>query len=98
VPYNAPNKDDGRPRTDALLNPFKDAFTLTGPAAARIPRTYVLCTAKGDASLWGAFNRAAARAKQGGVWRYRELPTGHTALWTMPSETAELLLEAASAD
>ena len=28
-------------------------------------------------------------------WVYRELPTGHDAMVIMPSETAELLMEAA---
>ena len=93
VPASIMAQDDGRPRTDALLNALTQPFSLTNPAAARLPRTYVLCTAKGDAPLWSQFARAAERARRGDGWRYRELPTGHAAVWTMPRETADLLLE-----
>jgi pimeloyl-ACP methyl ester carboxylesterase len=95
VPYSGSDKDDGRPRTDLLLNALKQPFSLTSPAAARLPRTYILCTEKGDSPIWSHVTRAAARAKRGDGWRYRELPTGHTAVWTMPRETAGLLLEVA---
>jgi pimeloyl-ACP methyl ester carboxylesterase len=80
---------DGRPRTDLLLPPCRQPLALTNPAAARLPRTYIQCTA--DVFL-AHFPEAAARARQAG-WRVRELPAGHTALWTMPKETADMLLE-----
>jgi hypothetical protein len=38
--------------------------------------------------------RAAARARDAG-WRYRELPTDHMAMVTMPRELTDLLLELA---
>jgi pimeloyl-ACP methyl ester carboxylesterase len=81
--------EPGRPRTDLLLPTFRQPLTLTNPAAAGLARTYILCTVDPFLSHFAA---AAARARQAG-WRVRELPTGHTALWTMPKETAELLLE-----
>ena len=92
VPHAGTTPPDGRPRTDLLLNACKQPLSLTNPAAAGVSRTSIWCTGNPDIPLFAHFPEAAARAKQNG-WRYRELPTGHTALWTMPRETAALLIE-----
>ena len=57
-----------------------------------LPRTYILCTgSEGETP----FMALAKRIRNDPSWRYRELPTGHDAMVTMPAETAELLIEAA---
>jgi pimeloyl-ACP methyl ester carboxylesterase len=54
-----------------------------------IPRTYLSCTA-GQKPHYAA-TAQRVRAEKG--WRYRELPTGHDAMVTMPQQLADLLLE-----
>lgn len=95
VPFMDPNVNDGRPRTALLVAPCKQPLSLTNADAARLPRTFILCTRKGEGPIDAAIRAAAARAQEQG-WRYRELPIGHTAVWTMPREVAELLVEAAA--
>ncbi len=57
-----------------------------------LPRTYILCAgSEGPAP----FKVLAKRIRNDPTWRYRELPTGHDAMVTMPEETAALLIEAA---
>ncbi|HEY3190963.1 MAG TPA: alpha/beta hydrolase family protein [Solirubrobacteraceae bacterium] len=58
---------------------------LSSRAAAGLPRTFVECTA----TRW--FGQYAARARSEPGWAYRELPTGHDAMITMPRELADLL-------
>lgn len=89
VPHDPP---DAARRTDVLLNVLRQPLRIENPEAARLPRTYIYCTAKADYPLFRHFGEAAARARAEG-WRYRELPTGHAALWTMPRELTDLLLE-----
>ena len=87
---------------DALNRVAHPIKTLLQPLARRdqraaeIPRTFICCTEK-DMTSPGlrAVTLSARRAREAG-WRYRELPTGHTCVWTMPTETAQLLLEVAS--
>ena len=65
---------------------------ITNPAAAAVPRAYILCTAKPDAPVFAHIRTAAPRARTQG-WHYRELPTGHLPMLTAPRELADLLLE-----
>jgi pimeloyl-ACP methyl ester carboxylesterase len=57
------------------------------PVALALPRTFIECTATG----W--FRSFAERARSEAGWTYRELPTGHDAMVTMPQELADRLLE-----
>ena len=63
-----------------------------GLAVAR--RSYIDCTAPASA----AFVETKARLKRDPSWRYRTLPTGHEAMFTLPRETADLLLRIAAED
>jgi pimeloyl-ACP methyl ester carboxylesterase len=92
VPFPWP-VNDNRPRTDLLLNPVKEPVAVRNAAARVLPRTYIYCADKPDDPLFAQF---AQRARGDAAWRYRELPTGHEAVWTMPREVADLLIEAAS--
>jgi hypothetical protein len=65
-------------------------LTVANPVAARLPRTFIYCTGSAFADI----GRSAAHARDAG-WRYRELPTDHMAMVTMPRELADLLLEVA---
>ncbi len=55
-----------------------------------LPRTYILCAGSSGET---PFKALAKRFRASPEWRYRELATGHDAMVTMPSETAELLME-----
>lgn len=66
---------------------------LVRPAGADLPRTYIYCAGKATPD---SFDAAAARLRDDPTWRYRELPTGHEAMITMPHELADLLLEIAT--
>jgi hypothetical protein len=58
---------------------------------AGIPRTFVWCNGPPHPS----FDGSAERARTEAGWRFRELPTWHTPMRTMPRELTDLLLEAA---
>lgn len=75
------------------LKTFTQPSRLANPAAHALPKTLVLCTAASPAA-WRAEAIAHARTAPG--WQYRELPTGHDAMITMPRELADLLLEVAA--
>lgn len=64
--------------------------------AARLPSTFILCTAPILPQSAVAEHAARIRADRSGRWRYRELATGHEAMVTAPRQTADLLLEAAT--
>jgi pimeloyl-ACP methyl ester carboxylesterase len=84
---------DNRPRTDGLLNPAKQPLAVTNAQARALPRTYIYCSEKPDIPDFAHFASAAQRAREDRAWRYRVLPTGHEAVWTMPQELTDLLLE-----
>jgi pimeloyl-ACP methyl ester carboxylesterase len=91
------NEGDLR-RMRALLigHPIATAFQplrLLRPAGAGRPRTYIYCA---DKPTGDSFTAIAARVREDPAWRYRELPTGHEAMITMPRETTALLLEIAA--
>jgi pimeloyl-ACP methyl ester carboxylesterase len=71
---------------------------IKNPAAVRIPRAYIHCTARSTPSpvsfAFPFIDRAAVEAKKQGWW-YRTLPTGHGPNFTMPRELTDLLLELA---
>ena len=71
---------------------FTQPIRLANPAALHGPKTLIACTATSQADWRDA---AIIRARTEPDWRYRELPTGHDAMVTMPRELADLLLEAA---
>jgi pimeloyl-ACP methyl ester carboxylesterase len=56
--------------------------------------TFILCTGRATPHL--VLIRTAERVRDEPGWRYRELPTGHDAMITMPRATADLLLEVAA--
>ena len=68
---------------------FVQPVWLTNPAAAAIPRTYILCTEGKEGQPVPAYVERA-RAHPG--WRYRELAAGHGAHVTAPHELADMLL------
>jgi pimeloyl-ACP methyl ester carboxylesterase len=63
---------------------------LQNGGAKGLPCTYILCA---ESSGRIAFMATADIIKDDPDWQYRELPTGHDAMVTMPDETAELLME-----
>lgn len=74
--------------------PFKtmtQPLQITNPAAAALPHTFIHCTDKGPVQTFDVMTVSAARARAAG-WHYRELPTTHMAMWTMPRELTDLLL------
>ena len=82
-----------RPKlTPQPLKSFQQPVPPAQQLDPRIARTYISCTVDQSQSL--AAVAARIRAEWG--WRYRELPTGHDAMVTMPEELAGLLLEAVS--
>jgi pimeloyl-ACP methyl ester carboxylesterase len=72
---------------------FTQPIRLAHPSALAGPKTLIACT---DTPPERWRDAAVARARTEPGWRYRELPTGHDAMVTMPRETADLLLEVAA--
>ncbi len=72
---------------------FAQPLRLSTPAARTVPKTLIACVA-GPPTSWRDAAIKRAHAEPG--WRYRELPTGHDAMVTMPRETADLFLEVAA--
>jgi len=92
IPFAIPVSDN-RPRTDALLNTWTQPLAVTNAHARAIARTYIYCVDKPDIPFFAHYKAVAQRVREDKQWRYRELPTGHAAVWTMPRELADLLLE-----
>jgi len=72
------------------LKTLQQPVRYANPAAAALPRTYILCTAT------SYFTRFAESARQEGRfagWRYRELDAVHDAMVTAPLALADLLTE-----
>jgi hypothetical protein len=59
--------------------------------AAALPRTYIRCPLGLPSAVFDQHADVAQQAGSG--WHYRELPTAHLAMVTMPKELASLLLE-----
>ena len=77
---------------DHPLKTFREPITLAG-AAPSVLRTYISCTVEQKPHYVATARRVQAQPG----WRYRELPTGHDAMITLPRPLADLLLEAAAA-
>jgi len=75
------------------LKSLKDPLLIANPAAARLPRTYVLFT-QSTFPLAPIFAQIAQTVQAEG-WRYRELAVDHIAPETDPQSLAALLLELA---
>jgi pimeloyl-ACP methyl ester carboxylesterase len=92
IPHDPP---DAPRRTPHPLKTGQQPVSLTNPAAAALPRTFIYCTQDKDAMgpVGLPITQAAERARSDGRWRYRELQTGHSPWETAPRELASLLLE-----
>ena len=81
------------------LKTVTQPINVTNPSTRTIPRTFIYCTEKSKttplAVCWPHIAQAATLAKRQG-WRYRELPTGHGCMRTMPRAVSQLLFEIAS--
>lgn len=75
------------------LKSLQQPLTIANPAAAQLPRTYVLFTAS-SFPFAPVFAQIAQNVQAEG-WRYRELAVDHIAPETDPQALAELLLELA---
>jgi pimeloyl-ACP methyl ester carboxylesterase len=73
------------------LKTFEDPVKLPSGSARRMPRTYIACT--DNPVTVTVFRPFAERARTEANWRYRELPTGHDVMITMPRELSKLLSE-----
>jgi pimeloyl-ACP methyl ester carboxylesterase len=97
IPFDPPDGPDTHRRTPHPLATLDTPVAINHPDARSIPRTYVYCT---DKAAMGALNdglqRAAERAQRDPHWRYRELPTGHTPMQSMPEAVVDLLAEVVS--
>jgi pimeloyl-ACP methyl ester carboxylesterase len=91
ITYNDYYKYDWRD-TPQPLKTMTQPLQITNPAAAALPHTFIHCTDKGPVQTFDAMAVSATRAREAS-WRYRELPTTHMAMWTMPRELTDLLLE-----
>ena len=64
---------------------------VQNPAAAALPRAFVLCT---EGKTWddGPVSRFVARVRADPAWRYREVAAEHIGPLTTPAPVAEVLL------
>jgi pimeloyl-ACP methyl ester carboxylesterase len=94
LPHNPPDADR---RTDQSLKPIYNHLSVNNPAASELPRTFIFCTqgAQDIGPLHAPIAQAAEKARIDHRWRYCELNTGHTPMWTQPQELANLLLQLA---
>lgn len=75
------------------LATFEQPVRLTG-VSARLPRTYIRCTAFANEG----FDTAAAKVKAAPGWTYREINTGHDAMITAPGALRAVLLDAVESE
>ncbi|HZO76349.1 MAG TPA: alpha/beta hydrolase [Ktedonobacteraceae bacterium] len=83
------------PRSPAKIvahpfKPFTLPLTVTNPAAARLPHTFIYCTKTHSEEL----DIVAARVQTEG-WRYYEIEADHMAMITAPKAVARVLMEIA---
>lgn len=76
---------------DFSLNCFAEPLKLETKAAAKLPRTFIACTAEGYPAR-AVFQQFADRAQREG-WDYHELPTGHDCHVEKPDEFVQLLTQ-----
>ncbi len=91
ITYNDYYKYDWRD-TPQPFKTMTQPLQINNPAAAALPHTYIHCTDKWPVQAFDPMTVSAARAQAAG-WQYRELPTTHMAMWTMPHKLTDLLLE-----
>jgi pimeloyl-ACP methyl ester carboxylesterase len=72
------------------LATYTQPIRLRNPAAAAIPRTFILCTEGKEAE--DVFAATANRLRTTPGWRYQELRDNHMAPINAPQATAEVLL------
>jgi pimeloyl-ACP methyl ester carboxylesterase len=73
--------------TDHPLLAFTQPLPADPPPPNRVPRRYIRCNPGSP-----TFEAIAARLQSDPNWDYRELPTGHDAMVTMPRDLAGLIL------
>jgi pimeloyl-ACP methyl ester carboxylesterase len=71
------------------LATYTQPIRLGNPAAAAVPRAFILCTEGEDATDTNVRTAAQLRSTPG--WRYRELADTHVAPVNVPQATAEVL-------
>lgn len=76
-----------RRQTPQPLAVYQDPLSFDRERLARVPRTFIDCTAPALATI--AVMRERVRAEPG--WRIIELATGHDAMISMPRETTDAL-------
>lgn len=94
--WRIPREDVHPPRwVPHPLRSVTQAITLRSPAAARLPRSHIHCTARPEGWFFGlgpVLDEAARRAKAKG-WTYREMNSDHLPMLSAPHELAALLHE-----
>ncbi|MDA8050820.1 MAG: alpha/beta fold hydrolase [Rhodospirillales bacterium] len=71
---------------------YSDRLRLAHPAGNGLPRTYICCTDP----IYVPLEAARRRVKASTGWGWREIPTGHDAMVTMPGPLAGMLIELAA--
>jgi pimeloyl-ACP methyl ester carboxylesterase len=74
------------------LQTYYDKLPITSTPGNGISATYIACSQP----LFAATEASRELAKSLPGWGYREIPTGHNAMMTMPAELTEMLIEAAA--
>jgi len=93
IPHDPPGAPRTARMTDQPLKTGEQAIEIKNPAAAMVPRIYIACTQKSpNWSFTPILDQTAARVRAEG-WQYRELPTGHYPMQTLPLELANALLD-----
>jgi pimeloyl-ACP methyl ester carboxylesterase len=72
------------------LATYTQPIPLRNPAAAAVPRAFILCTEGKDATE--PYVRTAAQVRSAPGWRYRELADTHAAPVNVPQATVHVLL------
>lgn len=73
------------------LSSYRSRLELASPLGNGVPSTYIVCSDPVFAPLEPSRQIARARG-----WRFREIPTNHEAMLTMPRELARMLEDAAA--
>jgi pimeloyl-ACP methyl ester carboxylesterase len=70
------------------LQTYYDKLQLKHSLGNGVPATYIACSKP----LFAATEESRERAKDMPGWNYLEMPTGHNAMMTMPSELTDILV------
>ena len=96
--WRIPVFPDATPQhTAQLLKPYQQPLSVTNPATAVLPRTFIFCTSGADdiGELHTPVRKSAERAAVDEGWNYLEMDTGHMPMWTHPQELTGLLQDLA---